>query len=630
MKRVSLGDRLRYAFDNVMSRGTGALIGWLVVITVLLIVVVSAIVILVNLTPGMGFFEVTWKVMTMVIDQGTVTGEEVVNWPYLLVMLAVTLIGIVLFSSLIGIITTGLDSRLEAMRKGRSKVVERNHTVILGFSEQVFQTVTELVVANANQRRSSIVILADKDKVQMEDEIRTKVSQTGRTRIICRRGLPIDLDDLEIVSLNTSRSIIILSCEHHDPDSEVIKTILAICNNPSRRKTPYHIVAEIRDPRNMEAARMVGGEEVELLLSSDLVARITAQTCRQTGLSVVYGEILDFEGDEIYFHQEPSLAGTTFADALFCYEDTSVIGLVPVEGKPKLNLPMDTEIKPGDQLIVITADDDTACLSGITDYKIDADAIATASPQTSSPERILILGWNWRAPSVIGQLESYVPPGSTVHVVADVERNLGDMCRDCSHLNNIKLSYEMGDTTNRRLLDQLHVGSYDHVVILCYSDRITTQEADAKTLITLLHLRDIAEKTGHSFSIVSEMLDERNRHLAEVARVDDFIVSDKLVSQLLSQVSENKRLSRVFDEIFDPEGAEIYLKPARDYVNLGARINFYTVLESARQKGEVAIGYKLARFGADPEKTYGVAVNPAKSETIYFEEDDKVIVLADD
>ena len=83
----------------------------------------------------------------------------------------------------------------------------------------------------------------------------------------------------------------------------------------------------------------------------------------------------------------------------------------------------------------------------------------------------------------------------------------------------------------------------------------------------------------------------RNRELAEVTKADDFIVSDKLISLLMSQVSENKYLMRVFEDLFDADGSEIYLKPAGSYVETGRPVNFYTVVESARRRGEVAIGY---------------------------------------
>jgi hypothetical protein len=38
---------------------------------------------------------------------------------------------------------------------------------------------------------------------------------------------------------------------------------------------------------------------------------------------------------------------------------------------------------------------------------------------------------------------------------------------------------------------------------------------------------------------------------------------------MLSQISENKLLGPVFADIFDPEGSEIYLKAAAEYVALG-------------------------------------------------------------
>jgi hypothetical protein len=164
---------------------------------------------------------------------------------------------------------------------------------------------------------------------------------------------------------------------------------------------------------------------------------------------------------------------------------------------------------------------------------------------------------------------------------------------------------------------------------LSYIPKLTTQEADAHTLVTLLHLRDIAEKGGHTFSIVSEMLDIRNRELAEVAQVDDFIVSDKLISLMLTQVSEHEALMDVFTDLFDPDGSEIYLKPASDYVRLGQTVNFYTILKAAQQRSEVAIGYRLGDQANDAAKAYGVYINPKKSQEITLSQQDRVVVLAE-
>ncbi|MEP7379995.1 MAG: potassium transporter TrkA, partial [Chloroflexota bacterium] len=135
---------------------------------------------------------------------------------------------------------------------------------------------------------------------------------------------------------------------------------------------------------------------------------------------------------------------------------------------------------------------------------------------------------------------------------------------------------------------------------------------------------------GESYTIVSEMLDVRNRALAAVTRADDFIVSGKLVSLMMSQLAENPDLRPVFDDIFDEEGSEIYLKPAADYVAPGQEVNFYTVLESARRRGQIALGYRLIALAEHSDKNYGVKMNPDKAQLVTFSADDKLIVIAQD
>jgi hypothetical protein len=288
---------------------------------------------------------------------------------------------------------------------------------------------------------------------------------------------------------------------------------------------------------------------------------------------------------------------------------------------------MDAVLAPQDQLIVI-AEDDSRIRLAKKPAVIDAGVITGGDSRHVLPERTLVLGWNWRAPKVISELDNYVAPGSSVLVVScceEAEKEAENM-----HLANQQLECRTADTTDRAVLDGLAVAGFDHIVLLCYSDRMDIQQADARTLITLLHLRDISEKLGRPLSIVSEMLDIRNRDLAQVAKVNDFIISDNLISLLLTQISENKHLAAVFADMFDPEGAEVYLKPAARYVRPGVAVNFATVVEAARRLGESAIGYKIAAQASDSGAAFGVVVNPAKSSIVVFAEADRVIVAADD
>jgi hypothetical protein len=279
-------DRLHYAFDNFMARGTRALVIGLAIASTALVVL--AAIVLTIIEPEHDVLAQAWQSFLHTIDSGYIenTSEE----PALAIAmkLIVTLGGLFVVAILIGIIANGIQVKLEELRKGRSRVIEDGHVVILGWNQQIFAILAELIEANSNRRGSTIAVLADMDKVAMEDAIRTRIPQTRGTRIVCRSGDPIDLAELDVVNVQTSRSIIVLAPPSDDPDADVLKVLLAIVNDPARRERPYHVVAEIRNARSLEVARMVGKDEVEMVLIGDVIARITAQTCRQPGLSVVY------------------------------------------------------------------------------------------------------------------------------------------------------------------------------------------------------------------------------------------------------------------------------------------------------------------------------------------------------
>ncbi len=626
MKKVTLANRLRYEFDNTISRGPAGLVLWLAIISAVLVLAASFFVFIRADDSDKDLPLIVWNLLFQTLTPNPVDSKAG-SITFLGAMLFTTFGSLLLVSVFIGILTNAIDHRIQDLRKGHSFVIESNHTLILGWSPQIFTIVSELVEANANVDRPCIVILADKDKVEMEDEIRAKIGSTGHTRIVCRTGSPLDPTDLEIVNPHSARSIIVLAPETDDPDTHIIKTILALTNNPNRKSEPYHIVTEIQDPKNMDVVRMVGRQDVQPILIGDLISRITVQTCRQSGLSVVYTELLNFAGDEIYFKEEPALVGQTFGDALFAYEDSSVIGLQRKDASVQLKPAMDTRIQAGDKIIAISEDDDTIKLSLLEDREIDTRAIQTPNPGEPKPERTLILGWNEGGQCILRELGEYVVPESETMVVANTP-GVQDQIMAVPFKNQT-VTFQSSDTTDREILEALDVPTYNHIIVLSYADTLDAQEADARTLITLLHLRDMSDKCGKSFAIVSEMLDVRNRQLAEATRADDFIVSNQLVSLMLSQLSENKYLGPVFDDLFDPAGSEIYLKPVENYVRPGIPVNFYTVLEAARCRNEVALGYRLWREAHSSEKSYGVVVNPIKSNQVTFEAQDKIIVLAE-
>ena len=557
-------------------------------------------------------------------------GGDTGSGGFLLSMFVITLGGIFVISTLIGILNTGLEGKLAELRKGRSTVVERDHTVILGWSQQIHTVISEIVEANANQPRRSIVILADRDKVEMEEEIRGPGRQDrARRSSSAARAARWTSTTCASSSPSTARSIVVLAPEGDEPDADVIKTILAITNDPDRRPEPYHVVAEIRDRANLEVARMVGRDEVELVLSEEVIARITAQTCRQSGLSVVYSELLDFAGDEIYLTEQPALDRPAVrrdaGGVRGCVGDRAA---AEPAGR-RTSTPLGhghRRRRPAHRHRRGRRPDQPRrrCprhRRGVAARGAGADAGARSGRWSSA-------GTGGRQ-SIIAELDAYVAAGSETLVLAAGAGIEADIARLEPRLTAQRITFQGGDATDRATLDRLGVETFDHIIVLCY-DSLDPSRADARTLITLLHLRDIAARLDRDFSIVSEMLDLRDRALAEVARADDFIVSDRLISLMIAQVAETKHLNAVFGDLLDPEGSEIYLKPAGDYVELGQAVPFAAVIEAARRRGEIAFGYRIAARAEDASAAYGVSVNPAKTASVTFAAADRIVVLAED
>lgn len=617
--------KLKYMFDNLMSKGTLALIGCLALITTVIIAIMSVIVLVTDSLEGGTFSNLMWMGFMRTLDSGTITGDTG-STIFVASMLIITLAGILVFSILIGLLTTGLQDMMDSLRKGRSKVIESNHTIILGWSDQIFTIISELIEANSNLRKSCIVIMGDKDKIEMDDEIRGRIPDSGRTRIVSRTGNPIDVNDMRIVNMAESKSLILLE----DSDANTIKAVLAIVNTDGCREKDITIVTVLNDAKNLEVAQIASQGRVEYILYNDIISRIMAQTCRQPGISAVYLELLDYDGDEIYISECPGLTGKTFGESLFCFKDSTVMG-VKRGTITQLKPPMDFIIEAGDEIIAIAEDDDKMIADTHAAYTIMEEAIETETrPSVAEPEYILILGWNENAAAIISELDGYVPKDSFLAVASDVEDTREQWEKTGHSLQNLKVEFYTEDVTDRKVLDSLMAKNFHHVILLSDKHTDDIQQSDANTLITLLHLRDISEKTDYVFNTVSEILDNRNRQLAEVAKVNDFIISEKIISLMLAQISENKYLGPVFQDLFDADGSEIYMKPALNYIKKGIKVNYYTVVEAARRKNEIVIGYKIKSQQNDSTHAFGIYTNPKKTAEVCFEEEDMLIVIAEE
>ncbi|MFF5208676.1 potassium transporter TrkA [Streptosporangium sp. NPDC000396] len=611
--------RLRYRFDNLVSRGAWAMIGLLAVVA-LVMAVIGATAILVLAPRPTDLPSALWSGLMRTMSPVMVT-RDTGSPLFLASMLVLGLAGIVIFSTLIGLIKTGLDRKLARLRKGRSQVLEHDHIVVLGWSEQVFLILSEFAVANASRGKTCVAVLAEQDRVSMEEAVRDRVDLPRHLRVVCRTGNPTDPIDVAIVSPERAHAVIVLGSEDDDSDARTIKSLLAL--GAAGVGAGVQVVAGVRDPHNLAVARLAGGENAQIIDVDEISARIMVQTCLHAGLSTVYRNLLGFQGDEVYFHPPGELAGMKFGDALLALENCSLIGL-ECEGRIILNPAGETLVCADDRLIVIADDDSTEPVRASAD--VDEEAIATTGEHGPVARRVLVLGWNDCGAAIVTEFDRYMRQGSQVAVVADDSRMTSQVRTLSTRLGNLALTYDTQDVTRRDTLEALNLGGYDHVLILA-DDRISPHVADSRTLLTLLHVRDMSGSNGWRHSLVTEIVKDRDRRLVEITKVDDFIISSKITSLLMIQLAENPYRYRLFADLFDAGGQEIYIKPAEDYVRLSAPVSYATVVAAARAYDEVVIGYRSDRTATGLDEG-GIILNPPKSSDVTFEPGDMVIVLA--
>ncbi|MFI6083002.1 NAD-binding lipoprotein [Streptomyces sp. NPDC051217] len=631
---VSLRDRASYRFDRTLARSTGTLMGWLVITCLAVVVPVS--VVLVWTDPGSprsvsGRLTAAWRTSAETLRLGAMTGTP----PRMVLSALLGLVALLCVSTLIGVITNSLAERMAELSRGRSTVLEQGHVVVLGWSDQVGTVVGELVAAQAAHRPRAVVVLSDRDKTEMERALAARIGPGGRARLICRSGPASDPAVLALVSPGTASTVLVLPTGEPGADAEVLRTLLSLRAVVGEGLAGPPVLAAVRDDRYLAAARMAAGPLGTVLETDTVTARLIAQCVGRPGLSLVLRDLLDFAGDEFHLADATAFHGRPFGATLLGHAGSCVIGLLTAQGRTLLNPPTDTVVAPGSRLIVLTRDDGTAlpedCL-----HLVDASVMATDRPPREGAARLLMLGWNRRAPLVVGQLRRTARPGSVLEVVTDrpvpgprepEPELLRESAPGAASGVRLTVRFRSAPLSHPETLLGPDLAPYDGLIVLGPDPGDGPDRPDDWTLVTLLALRLAQERTGgRELRVVSELIDDRNRPLAPVNPGSDVIVSGELTGLLMAQIAQNRHLASVFDELFSADGSTICLRPAGGYVRPGSEATFATVVAAARDRGECAIGYRRAdRRTTAPD--HGVRLNPHKGERREWSAEDQVVVV---
>lgn len=655
-----LAMRLRYRIDNFMSRGSSSIflallslfmVGFLIMVTIRSITNLF----LPDETLS-SWAEIPWRVYVAVMEGSAAETDGDSNWAAKLTSILGVMVGLILFSSMVAFITSVFEAKLEELRRGRSLVLENNHTLILGFGDRILEIIRELIEANESETDASIVILAEDDKEYMDNLIRDNISEFMTTRVITRSGVVTNINNLKKVMAGKAKSIIIMNSaaswrpenEKRLADALVLKSIMSIMAVSKGEKHPP-IVCEIHSNRDQDLAENISSGTVKALNEVSVLSKMIAQLAlSRNGLSVVYSDMVGFDGNEFYFFKpEKGWGGPlTFGQSLNRFKSSTPMGIHDSKGSITLNPPKETRITDEDELIVFAEDDSTIFYFNEPVFN-PSTKIIPQNTTTLRTQRVALLNWTSKTEIILEKLCSYIPDES--ELCTYVSEKTDEMDLFLSKLNeeypSIKMSINKIDLNDLNLLDKIMPETFDSIVILSPGGS-TIEEMDAYVISLLIRIRQILiirsdssqelkkPKTNQWPKLITEVMDSENIDIILNSGVEDFMVSNQFVSQIMAQVSEEPLALDVYDDLFQAEGSELYIKPASYYFEFNGEesitIPYGECVQAAQLRNEIILGVQLSSENKNKDKMFGITLIPDKNDKFMLTKNDGLIALAED
>ena len=669
MEKNNLFQRFRYWLDKRMAKGTGSMIRALSFTTIIVILFLAGILILFGVNDECSPLHAIWDSFATAINAEIPSSGDG-SLLFIIINAIAAIIGLFFTSILIGIIATGIETKIQSLRNGNADVLEKNHTIILGWNDTTFAILAEIMESNLNREIQTVVVLDNAcEKAEMDDQVRAFIVEKDKerekiakknheifipyakhTQILCRYGMTAHYSNLENCNIQNCKSIIV----NEDNDEETIKVILACSGiiNEMRmsgvkgKKLPY-ITAIIYNKENMNTARLAGGKDLEVICYPELMSRIMANSSRAAGLSHVFTTLFNYEGSDIYYvdKNKIQLSGKRVIAAdghkkhmndLTLYELNQYLTNATIiggshgkintrveqgrlnenrwEGMESCLLPTMKRklVKDVDHFYVLQMDDNPIEVTKNTCTVSCKEVMEKSFNLHTRPDAII--GVSSLLIQVLKELETFLHEETAVYILETqdkLERYLADEAvqEEIQKITNVRLEWVALDIDDYNSIYDFmntteHKEIYSAMILsdnLCVDEELTRQEqkevADNLTISRLLSLRKIQSDLLPELFITCEMNYDENKNLVERTGSEDYIVGSNVAASVMTQISQSRELHRIFYEILDWSGSEIYLHKAFKYLGFENRkdvkekIDLPTLAAKLAQQNAVFIGY---------------------------------------
>jgi hypothetical protein len=569
--------------------------------------------------------------------------EDISQADMLLVLscIIIVIIGLVFFTYvLIGYMSEFISNFIENADSSSKKLYISNHTIILNWNTRAGEIINDLLY---KEEKEKIVVLTSKGKDDVVREIDERIANTtekenidNKLTIIVREGNTYSTKQLEDISIEQAKSIIILSDGEDKTaiDNHTIKTLIQVSQIIEREDTVNNnrIIVEVEGDQTLALVEKIikykkrnGKCNIVPVAVNQILGYIFSQFSIMPELNMVYSTLFSFKGAEFY---------TWPADASSISEKQFVSEFLEnnLEAVPLTIMKGDNE----EINCYCMAENDQGRRSS-KPVEINSSYRVLLNPYYEIDEKhIIILGHNSKSIAMMEGFEAFNKEwkkndGSDVLniTIIDDEANLLEQ----SYYNQYSWASKIisAEIYEQELICSAvseFVDTYGSggCILILSDDTLPDEEIDENALTYLVLVQDILsgrfendpEFNLDDTDLIVEIVDPQNYDIVNNYNMRNVVVSNRYISKLIMQISENKALFDIFQDILtydEPDdmgddSKEIYIKRAS---------KFFSELPKPCTAAELI----RAVYHSSPDENKSVVLG-------YFNLDDEMVLFSGD
>ncbi|ERJ13301.1 hypothetical protein [Haloplasma contractile] len=505
-------------------------------------------------------FEAVWDSFKYIIEPGFLAENVNDGVRYLSAFMIV--IGMIVFTGgTIGYITNKIDSIIEKTENNKGKLFLRNHIIVLNWNKHALDILTEYFL---NDHEDHVLILTDQNPDEIENEIDGKIYEEkynrikGRLNWFVREGDVTSLSDLDKIYYKESKAILILTDDQNDSKGlNAIKTLMLLSKEVMNKTIVVetknqHFERLVEKIKSHDQNNTIIGIPIEKILG-----KLIGQIVIHPNLSLVYNELLTYNGAEIYT-----------VPTIHKKMNYNILSLIEKHDKA---VPID--IKDGQ--IYWLAESMKDVFSTRRRFKKQEISFKQYHPELNK-KNILIFGDSNKLGHIFDTMNAYSRKmDENVFNVTHshgVEKHI-DNKNQYEQIDFSKNIYNTSDIY-QQLKGEIKIDEmYDTILILSEetSDEYST---DTNALLYLLHMVYLMDEDWlNKTSVIIELLNSKHDPIARRYNENSVvIISNKYIAKLLAQLSNKQTTFNFFQDVFyyqdqnlnEKFGNEIYILSCSD------------------------------------------------------------------